>query len=293
MRCWKSCDRRRSRTEPAVELAAAEAQQRDIARQPPLDAARRQALIAARSRELANADGRFSCILNPAALLISAEAQSAGGSASGWHGLQCDMDAGRVLGRQDVETANTMRPIDRFLSLVGADLSAAATAYPRSPESRVAALLEEAPTPAETLPPQRLGVCRHLGDACAEMRPDLAAAFKALEPALAWRARIMPNASSGFADGHASARVLDHTGLERRGGLVSGFSLVAPGITYPEHNHPPEEIYLVLSPGEWWQAGVGWRAYGPGGIVHNPPNIQHAMRAANVPLLAIWFLLPG
>jgi len=203
------------------------------------------------------------------------------------------MDAGTVPGRQDIEKVNTMRPIDRFLDLVGAEVLAATTAHTRSAGSRVAALLAEAPAPAETSPPQRLQVCRHLGSACAEMRPNLAAAFKALEPALAWRTRTLPNASSDFADGHASARVLDHTGLERRGGLVSGFSLVAPGITYPEHNHPPEEIYLVMSAGEWWQAGAGWRAYGSGGIVHNPPNIQHAMRAANVPLLAIWFLLPG
>jgi quercetin dioxygenase-like cupin family protein len=186
-----------------------------------------------------------------------------------------------------------MRPIDRFLSLVGAEMAAAATGHARSAGSRVAALLAEAPTPADTLPPQRLGVCRHLAAACAEMRPDLAAAFKALEPALAWRTRTMSNASSGFAEGHASARVLDETGLEQRGGLVSGFSLVAPGITYPEHDHPPEEIYLVLSAGEWWQAGGGWHAYGPGGIVHNPPNIRHAMRGTTAPLLAIWFLLPS
>ncbi|MFO1027876.1 MAG: dimethylsulfonioproprionate lyase family protein [Acetobacteraceae bacterium] len=185
-----------------------------------------------------------------------------------------------------------MRPIDHFLSLAGAEVAATATAHARSAGARVAALLAEAPTPADTLPPQRLEVCRYLAAARAEMRPDLAAAFEALEPSLAWRTRTMSNASPGFAEGHASARVLDQTGLEQRGGLVSGFSLVAPGITYPEHNHPPEEIYLVLSAGEWWQAGRGWHAYGPGEIVHNPPNIRHAMRGTAVPLLAIWFLLP-
>jgi quercetin dioxygenase-like cupin family protein len=195
--------------------------------------------------------------------------------------------------RQGIEKANIMRPIDHFLGLAGSAVSNAATGDALSAGSRVKALLAEAPTPAKTLPPQRLEVCRYLAAACTEMRPDLAAAFTALEPALAWRTRTMPNASSEFAEGHASARLLDHTGLEQRGGLVSGFSLVAPGITYPEHNHPPEEIYLVLSAGEWWQAGRGWHAYGPGGIVHNPPNIRHAMRGTAVPLLAIWFLLPS
>ena len=111
-----------------------------------------------------------------------------------------------------------MRPIDCFLSLAGAEVAAAATGHARSAGSRVAALLAETSTPADTLPPQRLGVCRHLAAACAEMRPDLAAAFKALEPALAWRTRTMPNASPGFAEGHASARGTrsDRLGAARR-----------------------------------------------------------------------------
>ena len=92
------------------------------------------------------------------------------------------------------------------------------------------------------------------------MRPDLAAAFQALEPQLSWQTRAMSNGSTGFAEGHAGSRVLDRNGLEQRGGLVAGFSLVAPGVTYPEHDHPPEEIYLVLSGGNGGRrAGRGTR----------------------------------
>jgi quercetin dioxygenase-like cupin family protein len=187
---------------------------------------------------------------------------------------------------------HNMRPIDQFLTLASAQVAATATGAARHPAQRVAALLAAEPAPAQPTPRQQLGVCRHLGDACAAMRPDLAAAFLALEPALPWRTRDVPNPSPGFAEGHASARILDPNGLEQRGGLVAGFSLVAPGVTYPEHHHPPEEIYLVLSGGEWWQAGGAWHAPGPGGIVHNPPGILHAMRGTTGPLLAIWFLLP-
>lgn len=135
--------------------------------------------------------------------------------------------------------------------------------------------------------------CRHLAAARAETRPDLAEAFAALEPELEWRTRAFADAPADFADYHANARLLGPDGLERRGELVAGFSLVAPGVTYPEHDHPPEEIYLVLSGGEWWQAGGAWHAPGPCGIVHNPPGIRHAMRGTSVPLLAIWFLLPN
>lgn len=199
---------------------------------------------------------------------------------------------------------HTMRPIDAFLTLAGSGVAAAATraaatgpnvtVAARSAGLRVAELLSAPPEPTpQKLPPHRLPVCGLLDAAYARMRPDLVAAFKALEPQLAWRVRVLPNGSPDFADGHASARVLDPTGLEQRGGLVSGFSLVAPGVTYPEHDHPPEEIYLVLSGGEWWQEGGAWHGPGPGGIVHNPPGIRHAMRGTDVPLLAIWFLLPG
>ncbi len=193
---------------------------------------------------------------------------------------------------------STMRPLDRFLTLAGAEVAAVASRMTaneavRSAGLRVADLLATPPEPTQPLPPHRLPVCDQLDAAYAEMRSDLVAAFKALEPQLAWRVRAVSNATPDFAAGHASARVLDPTGLEQRGGLVSGISLVAPGVTYPEHDHPPEEIYLVLSGGEWWQEGGAWHAPGPGGIVHNPPGIRHAMRGTDVPLLAIWFLLPG
>ena len=74
------------------------------------------------------------------------------------------------------------------------------------------------------------------------------------------------------------------------GGMVS---LVAPGITYPDHHHPPEEVYVVLSPGEWKHGGSDWFAPGYGGLVYNVSDTVHAMRAGADPLLAIWCLWVG
>ena len=65
---------------------------------------------------------------------------------------------------------------------------------------------------------------------------------------------------------------------------------MAPETQYPDHRHPPEEIYIVLSGGQWRQADGAWHEPGIGGLVYNPPNIVHAMRATNHPLLALWFL---
>ncbi len=172
-----------------------------------------------------------------------------------------------------------MQALDRFLSLA----AAAITAHPAG--QRIAALLAGPPTPADTPPPARQPACAHLPTALATTPAPLAAAFGALAPQLAWRAR------DGLA-GYAGAPVLGPAGLQQRGGLVAGISLLAPGAAYPDHSHPPEEIYLVLSGGEWTNAQTPWHAPGPGGLVHNPPGIVHAMRGTDVPLLAIWFLLP-
>lgn len=185
-----------------------------------------------------------------------------------------------------------MRPIDQFLNLAGAAVAARATGAAHPAAARLIALLADPPVGVVPSVPLRPAVCAQVPVAMALMATALAAPFAALEPALAWQARAIAGAPPGFAEGHANAHLLGPQGLEQRGGLVAGFSLVAPNITYPDHHHPPEELYLVLSGGEWWQAGGAWHAPGQGGIVHNPPGILHAMRGTDVPLLALWFLLP-
>ena len=172
-----------------------------------------------------------------------------------------------------------MQALDRFLSVA----AAAITAHPAG--QRIAALLADAPEPAAAPAPVQQPACAHLPAALAATPAPLAAAFGALAPHLAWRAR------DGLA-GYAGAPVLGPAGLQQRGGLVAGISLLAPHTAYPDHHHPPEEIYLVLSGGEWTNAETPWHAPGPGGLVHNPPGIVHAMRAGETPLLALWFLLP-
>ncbi len=186
-----------------------------------------------------------------------------------------------------------MRAIDQFLNLAGAAVAARATGAAQPAAARLTALLADQPVATSPPVPGRPAACAHLPAAIALMAPSFASPFTTLDPSLAWQTRDIANAPPGFAEGHANARLLGPQGLEERGGLVAGFSLVAPYITYPDHDHPPEELYLVLSGGEWWQAGGAWHAPGRGGIVHNPPGILHAMRGTAVPLLAVWFLLPG
>jgi len=122
----------------------------------------------------------------------------------------------------------------------------------------------------------------------------LAKALAAIEPRLCWQRR--PGAERmpmDFADGHANAVVVGDGGLEQRSDVRIGVSLMAPNIQYPDHRHPPEEVYVALSPGHWRQEARAWHEPGPGGVVYNEPNVIHAMRSTQVPLLAVWCLWVG
>ena len=110
---------------------------------------------------------------------------------------------------------------------------------------------------------------------------------------LSWHQRQEP-ALLDFMRGHANAFILGPQGHEQRGDIVVGVSLLAPGIEYPDHNHLPKELYVVMSDGYWRQNNNPWHAPGPGGLVFNPANITHSMRSGSEPLLTIWCLwTPG
>lgn len=145
----------------------------------------------------------------------------------------------------------------------------------------------------------RLPVCEaHLASAA---DPDcfggadlarLAKAFLSVEPNLVWRKRsgTNPQAHGRFEDGHANAMIAGPGGLERRRDLWLGVTLLAPHVRYPDHTHPPEETYLVMSAGEFSQGGGPWFEPGPGVSFYNPPGILHAMRSGSGPLFAFWLL---
>lgn len=147
-------------------------------------------------------------------------------------------------------------------------------------------------------PPKSLSqpACAHLEAAIAgaERGPAdiarVANTFKPLVPSLHWQLKSI--ADLAFAAGHANTTLLGPypEALERRDDVRVGLSLMAPEITYPDHNHPPEEVYLALSRGYWRQQMRPWHEPGLGGVVYNPRGITHAMRSGPEPFLAIWCL---
>ncbi|OLL32140.1 transcriptional regulator [Burkholderia sp. SRS-W-2-2016] len=119
-----------------------------------------------------------------------------------------------------------------------------------------------------------------------------ARAIKALEPCIGWQRRTSgANGSDGYIDGHVHGMICGPGGMESRYDIQLGFSLLAPRTRYPDHQHPPEEAYVLLSAGQFRQADGDWFDPGIGGGLYNSRNLVHAMRSGDTPLLALWCLL--
>ena len=195
--------------------------------------------------------------------------------------------------------------LQRFIDGTEAAIMARAADYPdaMAMAARVFSALRTKGGDTPGNPPARLGACGHLDRALGQARnspggpgliAELADVFAALEPAFTWHRRLQSDQEpGGFHDSHANAIIVGKGGLEERGDALIGLSLVAPEMQYPRHRHPPEEIYLVLSPGQWMQNDTPMAARQSGDLVHNPPNTWHAMRAMEEPLLAVWCLWLG
>ena len=158
-------------------------------------------------------------------------------------------------------------------------------------------MLAATSAPDTALTPGHPAVCGHLDQAFKTARGSrprlgpLVDALREISGSLHWAARAgSENGDPDFASGHANAVLVGRDGLEPREDVRIGLSLMAPNIRYPDHRHPPEEIYVVFSQGEWKQDDAPWFSPGIGGVLYNPPGILHAMRSGDAPLLAAWCL---
>jgi len=150
-----------------------------------------------------------------------------------------------------------------------------------------------------TTRPKRLPVCGYLTEAekpaqkASPVLSELVRAFNDVEPEINWVVRTAggPNASDNWPENHANGMIFGPGGVEERSDVMIGASLLAPNVRYPDHSHPPEEIYLVLTPGRFQHGSSGWFKPGVGGTLHNVPSIKHAMASEDTPFLALWCLL--
>ncbi|SAK86759.1 transcriptional regulator protein [Caballeronia hypogeia] len=119
-----------------------------------------------------------------------------------------------------------------------------------------------------------------------------ARALKALEPDLGWSRRTTgQHGGENWIESHVHGMICGPGGAESRYDLQLGFTVMAPHTRYPDHSHPPEEAYVLLSAGEFRQNDGDWLDPGIGGGIHNVRNNLHAMRAGATPFFAMWCLL--
>jgi hypothetical protein len=120
----------------------------------------------------------------------------------------------------------------------------------------------------------------------------VARTIKSLEPYLGWSRRTSGrDGSVDYVERHVHGMICGPGGAESRYDVQLGFSIMAPQVRYPDHSHPPEEAYVLLTPGEFRQLDGEWFDPGIGGGIRNAPSSQHAMKSGSSPFLALWCLL--
>ena len=86
-----------------------------------------------------------------------------------------------------------------------------------------------------------------------------------LADSLPWYQRDAAN-NPCFMNGHINAQIMGPEGIEVRHDLIVGVTIMRPNVVYPDHQHEPEEIYIVLSNGRWRQGNGDWYTPGLGTI---------------------------
>jgi quercetin dioxygenase-like cupin family protein len=125
--------------------------------------------------------------------------------------------------------------------------------------------------------------------------PDtpMSAAIRAVAPLFYWRQN--PN----YSVAHMGAAFMTGYGYVEFAGprdalfhapdIRVGLLLLGPGLHYPLHAHPAEEIYHPLTDGSLWRRGEEeWRTVPAGDAIHHPPMMPHETKAAGSTLLALY-----
>jgi hypothetical protein len=119
----------------------------------------------------------------------------------------------------------------------------------------------------------------------------LAEQFEAIMPHLRWSQNpnyTEENCDRRFLDGYAYAAFSGPQGPIHVDAPRGGFMLMGPDVLYKDHNHAPEEVYLILTPGaaQWRLDGGAWFDVGAGDLILHRPWCLHGMRTGGEPMLA-------
>lgn len=160
-------------------------------------------------------------------------------------------------------------------------------------------LLDEVEAPHQPGPTTcLLPVCRYCLAALERSAAGLerlCAGLAALTPRLSWTQNpnyVRSPPSPAFLDNYGYAVLAGPAegppALARHDALAFGVLLLGPRTHYPLHHHPAAEVYIPLNAAAWWRGGGPWREEPPGAVIHHPPDLPHATRTGDAPLLALY-----
>jgi mannose-6-phosphate isomerase-like protein (cupin superfamily) len=120
----------------------------------------------------------------------------------------------------------------------------------------------------------------------------IATDFTEIEPLLRWRQN--PNYTTAtigevFLERYGYVELVGRDCPWQSENIAVGFLLLGRGAHYPVHHHPAREVYhVVAGASEWWRSERDWTAEPPGAAIYHAPNVRHATRVLEVPLLALY-----
>ena len=92
--------------------------------------------------------------------------------------------------------------------------------------------------------------------------------------------------------GYGSVEIIGKCGPFVSGRVLAGIGVWGPNIAYPPHQHPAEEVYVVLAGGAEFLLGEGdeasWTKRRAGDVVHVPSMMAHGIRTRRDPLAVFY-----
>lgn len=143
--------------------------------------------------------------------------------------------------------------------------------------------------------PARLPVLRHFAQSTAEtmlLDAELAAALAAVAESLQWRQSPSYNDAllgAGFLDNYGWCQIIGPHGFFPGDDFLLGLIMLGPHRHYSDHYHPAPELYWPLTgPSDWKRDAAGFETKAAGATIWHEPNVVHATKTGEHPLLALW-----
>lgn len=177
--------------------------------------------------------------------------------------------------------------ITRDLTAIGGE--GVSTALSRLGEQNMSASAFREPEPRD------LPACAWLAETIAAtmmVSPSVSAALAEIAPHLRWKQNSNYSdelLGEGYMASYAYSEFIGPDGFYPGDDFLMGLLLLGPDRYYKDHAHPAPELYWALTgPSLWRRAPGEFEARPAGSAIWHAPNVIHATRTQDQPLLAMW-----